>query len=113
MNPRRRFLKQMISAGAGLLARPGSLLAASAIPPRVLADLHCHPLMDEWIRGSALGVAAGGLPKLISGQINQTKMTFEECHRAGVDLLCVAHYNLFDELATMPNDTNPDAPRQA
>ena len=114
----RQFIRLALSAGAGILSA-GSLdsmlgCASKIYPPahsrRVLADLHAHPLLDDWIRRSALSVKLPGVAKLASSELNQTEVTWEECYRAGIDVLCVAHFNLFDELASMPTDPNPEAP---
>jgi microsomal dipeptidase-like Zn-dependent dipeptidase len=90
---------------------PCSLRIEETRDPHVLADLHAHPLLNDWIERSPL---ARQLPveltDLATGLLNQTAVTFESSYRAGVDLICVAHFNLFDEWATMPTDPNPHAP---
>ena len=44
--------------------------------------------------------------------MNATEVDWKRCHRAGIDLMCVAHFNPFDEWLSMPTDPSPDAPRQ-
>ncbi|MCZ6678376.1 MAG: hypothetical protein O7E52_14140 [Candidatus Poribacteria bacterium] len=118
---RRQFIRLASSAGAGLLSagRLGATLgcASKTYPspklPRVLADLHAHPLLDDWIEYSPPSVKLPGVAELVSSEFNQTKVTWEAAHRAGIDVLCVAHLNIFDEFAGMPTDPTPEAPFNA
>ncbi len=75
-----------------------------------LADLHVHPMLDDWIARSPLAARTLILAKIAEARFNKTEATWQSCHRAGIDLLCAAHYNLFDEWLSMPTDPNPEAP---
>ncbi|MEE9169675.1 MAG: membrane dipeptidase, partial [bacterium] len=77
---------------------------------RVFADLHAHPLLDDWIERSPLAVKFPAIAKLVANLINTTGVEFESAYKAGIDLICVAHFNLFDEWLSMPTDPNPEAP---
>jgi microsomal dipeptidase-like Zn-dependent dipeptidase len=76
---------------------------------RVLADLHVHALINEWNKSTPLGVAAPGLADMVTKNLNKTSLSWERCHQTGVDVLCAAHFNVFDEWLSMPTDLNPDA----
>ena len=76
----------------------------------MLADLHCHPLLARWIESEPLSVKVPGLAGTVDTYLNHTRVDWAACHRAGVDVLCVSHYNPFDELASMPTDPSADAP---
>ena len=78
----------------------------------VLSDLHVHPLLDKWIRSSPLGKQYPLISQVTSKMLNKTSMDWERCYDAGINMLCAAHFNPFDEFASMPTDLNPDAPRQ-
>jgi len=116
---RRAFLRLSAISGAALAMGNGSFLAgcASTRPrtfhprPRVLADLHCHPRLAAWIEGEPVSVKAPGLAQTADAWLNTTQVTWEACHASGVDVLCVAHYNPFDEIASMATDPSRDAPR--
>ncbi|MCP4566858.1 MAG: hypothetical protein GY841_04665 [FCB group bacterium] len=88
----------------------GKKLSPASAPGRVLADLHVHSLINEWNRTTPMGVRYPGLLKLVEKFANKTGMNWENCHGAGVDLICVAHFNVFDEWLSMPTDPNPEAP---
>jgi len=79
--------------------------------PRVLADLHVHPTLNKWIENSAIGVSAPLLAKIARTSFNKTKVDWKLCHEAGIDLMLAAHFNPFDEFASMETDPNADAPR--
>lgn len=95
-----------------------SLLNALNVEPEwkesrmVLSDLHVHPLLDKWIHSSPLGKQYPLMFKLASKILNKTSLDWERCHNTGINMLCAAHFNPFDEFASMPTDLNPDAPRQ-
>ena len=116
---RRAFLRLSAISGAALAAGPVSFLAgcASTRPRvfharrRVLADLHCHPRLAAWIEGEPVSVKVPGLARTADAWLNTTQVTWEACHASGVDVLCVAHYNPFDEIASMATDPSQDAPR--
>jgi len=79
--------------------------------PRVLADLHVHPTLNKWIESSAIGVNAPLLAKLARNMLNPTTVDWKLCHETGIDLMCAAHFNPFDEFAGMETDPTADAPR--
>ncbi|UCG61502.1 MAG: membrane dipeptidase [Candidatus Zixiibacteriota bacterium] len=117
---RRDFLSNSLRASVGLLGT-GSVLSAlgcatrrpSLVPRptrRVLADLHCHSVINDWNRQTPLGLRFPALVWLAEKFFNRTGMEWEDCHRAGVDVICVAHFNVFDEWLSMPTDPNPEAP---
>jgi membrane dipeptidase len=65
--------------------------------------------MNTWIEGTPYGQ----IPLLSStakDMFNQTDISWKTCHDAGIDLLCVSHFNVFDEWVSMPTDPNPEAP---
>jgi len=116
---RRRFIGSLLYGGAGLLfgnARGRS--ARVTVPPnpsqaaahRVFADLHVHAMMNEWISQTPPAVEFPAVGKLAKKFLNPTKFSWNECHRAGIDVLCVTHFNVFDEWLSMPTDPNPEAP---
>jgi microsomal dipeptidase-like Zn-dependent dipeptidase len=116
---RRAFLRLTAMSGAALVASSVPFLAgcASTRPrtfaprARVLADLHCHPQLAAWIEGEPVAVKVPGLAGTADAFLNTTQVTWDACYRSGVDLLCVAHYNPFDEIASMPTDPSTEAPR--
>lgn len=117
---RREFLQKLAAAAAGVGLCHGVIpfrakdftggLRADLIRPPAFADLHAHPLLNQWIRSSALGRQMPLVADVAAKMLNKTKLDFESSHRAGIDLMCVAHFNLFDEWASMPTDPNPNAP---
>jgi len=118
---RRRFLRALGLGAAGAAAyalcpgcRPRGATPAAARPPRrVLADLHAHGWIDEWNRTTPFAREYPLLVESTAPLANRTRVDWERCHAAGVDLVCVAHYNLFDEWISMPVDPNPAAYRHA
>jgi len=118
---RRKFIGSAFSFGAALFSvgSLGSILGCAASCPRrlttpirghrVLADLHVHPMLNVWNRNTALGVEYPLLAKLVEKEANPTGMTWQTCHQAGIDVLCAAHFNVFDEWLSMPTDPNPEA----
>ncbi len=112
---RRRFLRTTAAAVAAMAASglPAPPALANDLSRRQLADLHVHPLIASWIRYSAVGTSAPALADLAENLLNHTDVSWERAWRAGIDMMAVAHFNLFDEFASMPVDPNPDAPRQA
>ena len=117
---RREFNRRLLQILAGSAVSGSALSALGCVtrtsfvspppPPRVLADLHVHSVINEWNRTTPLGVRYPGLVKLVEKFANKTGMSWEKCHEAGVDLICVAHFNAFDEWLSMPTDPNPEAP---
>lgn len=120
---RRDFLRvsgasvgMLLAGGAsGLFMGCGTGGACEAAPPpsgqkRVLADLHAHPLLNAWNELSPLGMRNPILASLAKQFLNRTQITWRSLHQARVDMLCVGHFNLFDEWISMPTDPNPAAP---
>jgi len=98
----------------------GSLISCSSACPdgvnappvsqgRVLADLHCHPTLNDWNALSPIGVQNPTLARLVKSLLNRTGLTWKTSYQAGIDLLCAAHFNMFDEWLSMPTDPNPGA----
>ena len=122
---RRKFIHSTFLSCAGLLSA-GSLdyilgfvsgCPSEINPPshrlRVLADLHAHPTLNAWVRRSPFGIKFPFLPKIAEKVFNPTRVTWKTSHQAGIDLICVAHFNVFDEWLSMPTDPNPEAPANA
>jgi membrane dipeptidase len=120
---RRRFLAAAGRAAAGLTLTtglaPGLLSGCAAprrfLPPppgggRVLADLHVHMGMQAWLATTPVGLASPALLGTTNREFNPTATTWAELHGAGVDLVCVAHFNVFDEWVSMPTDPSAQAP---
>jgi membrane dipeptidase len=124
---RRDFLRVGISSAAGILSAGslGSLLGCGSSCPdtivrtfpqperRVLADLHVHPMMEDWINRTPVAVRDSRIGKLAQDAFNSTHVSWKTCHQARIDLLCVGHFNVLDEWLSMPTDPNPDASRTA
>ena len=120
MPSRRRFLRSAALGAAGVLAasplRNIPLWAAPRMPdtpPRtgVFADLHYHATLRAAMRETPPVVASPLLNPLAQATFNRTGASWEECHRAGVDLVCAVHYNPLDEVVSMAVDPSLDAPR--
>lgn len=127
-NSRRDFILNALYTSAGILSGVslGSFLSCGGICPRrlsapnrtkkVLADLHAHPMLNDWIDRSPIAVELTqhfpALKKTLLGILNQTKVDWRSSHQAGVDMICVAHLNPFDEFLSMPTDPDPDAVRK-
>ncbi len=120
---RRDFLRMTgVSLGALLTEGAGTWLAGCAssgacdvAPPpekqaRVLADLHAHPMLNSWNMLSPLGVRNPDLALAVQSVLNETEITWPSSRQARIDMMCVAHFNMFDEWITMPTDPNPAAP---
>lgn len=120
MPSRRGFLRSAALGAAGVLASRslGSIpLWASphlpSAPPRagVFADLHFHATLRATVRETPPAVASRLLNPLAQMTFNRTGGSWEECHRAGIDLVCAVHYNPLDEVVSMAVDPSLDAPR--
>ncbi|MEE8578274.1 MAG: membrane dipeptidase [candidate division Zixibacteria bacterium] len=121
---RRKFLRDGLVASAGLV---GASLVPSMLgcmpryghtssvdsSRRVLADLHVHAMINEWNRSTPLGVKYPAIAAIADKFVNVSGMNWKDCHAAGIDLMCVAHFNVFDEWLSMPTDPNPEAPRNS
>ena len=119
---RRKFIQSTLLSCAGFFSA-GSLdsilgcisaFPSKITPPlhhrRVLADFHVHPTINAWVRRSPLAVKYPFLAKVQAKMFNPTRITWETSHRAGIDLMCVGHFSIFDEWLSMPTDPNPEAP---
>ena len=53
----------------------------------MLADLHCHMMLNEWNRTTPAGVRYPGLATFTEKFINKTKIDWQNCHGAGIDML--------------------------
>lgn len=118
---RRSFLHTIGIYGAGLAtgvcglcgcAPRGRLDPTQRPTYRLLADLHAHAMLDEWNETTPFARQYPLLVKSATPIANRSGVDWRRCHAAGVDLVCVAHYNIFDEMMSMPIDPNPDAPRR-
>jgi microsomal dipeptidase-like Zn-dependent dipeptidase len=120
---RRQFIRSAFLSGAGVMTAGSfsswvgcrsSCEAITPLPPRlgrrVLADLHVHPMLNKWNERSPIGVRNPLLAKAVEYGINPTDVSWKSSYEAGIDLICVAHFNMFDEWVTMPTDPNPEAP---
>src|SRR3989454_1623848 len=124
MHPsRRRFLQSALYTSAGLFAAgalgsfPGCRSACDCFVRnrprsgrRLLADLHVHPMMNQWLEVTPVAVANPLIARFAKAFANPTDVTWKSSYEAGVDLLCAAHFNLFDEWLSMPTDPDPNAP---
>jgi len=120
MPSRRRFLRNAALGAAGALAANplrGIPLWASArspdSPPQtgVFADLHFHASLRATVRETPPAVSSRLLNPIAQMTFNRTGGSWEECHRAGIDLVCAVHYNPLDEVVSMAVDPSLDAPR--
>ena len=120
MPSRRRFLRTAALGAAGALAANplrGIPLWASArspdSPPQtgVFADLHFHASLRATVRETPPAVSSRLLNPIAQMTFNRTGGSWEECHRAGIDLVCAVHYNPLDEVVSMAVDPSLDAPR--
>lgn len=109
-------LGSVLAGGSfGLLAGCATSKPCEVAPPpptqgRVLADLHAHPLLNSWNELSPLGMRNPILASILKQMLNKTQITWHSSYQAGIDMMCVAHFNLFDEWISMPTDPNPAAP---
>jgi microsomal dipeptidase-like Zn-dependent dipeptidase len=121
MISRRKFISSSTLAGAGLLSGlslnslTGCSSVGKCIQPTikhkyVLADIHNHPTLTDWIWDSPIAVKIPMAADTARGFFDKTGMSWKDSHGAGIDLICVAHFNLFDEWVTMATDPNPAAP---
>src|SRR5438309_1565682 len=107
---RRRFLQSALYASAGLFAAgglsslPGCRSACDCLDlsrarsgRRLLADLHVHPMMNQWLEVTPVAVANPLIARFAKAFANPTDVTWKSSFEAGIDLLCAAHFNLFDE----------------
>ncbi len=122
---RRQFLRSTLFSCAGLITA-GSLenlceetsnRIAKIVRPthqrRVLADLHVHSTINDWNLLSPPAVRSPFLAKIAAKFFNKTRVDWKRSHQAGIDLVCEGHYNVMDEILSMPTDPYPEAPKNA
>jgi len=116
---RRRDFLRAVAAALGSTSLASLASACSLCPPalrpprtgaRVLTDLHVHPLMNEWLRRTPAGVTDPALLNVVRAEFNPTETVWKSLYEAGVDVLCAAHVNVFDEWLSMPTDPSNEAP---
>lgn len=121
MISRRRFIHSSFLLGAGLFSGTslGLLNGCSSsydfVQPvkkrrYVLADIHNHTVLNDWVRNTPIGVKFPMLADFAQDFFDKTSTTWKSSYEAGVDLICTAHFNPFDEWISMPLDPNPSAP---
>ena len=120
---RRQFLHSALLSWAGVMAtgffkcvcggslNRGSDVSQRARRRRVLADLHVHSTLDDWNLLSPPAVESPFLAKIAAKLFNKTRIDWKRIHEAGIDLVCEAHYNVMDEVLSMPTDPFPEAPQ--
>ena len=112
---RREFIQLLAAAGATVAtadiasAIPGFGSSERATHP-LFFDLHVHAMMDEWNRNTPFAQSYGALAGSLVSSLNKTGVDLKASHRVGIDALCMPHYNVFDELFSMPADPTPAAP---
>lgn len=118
---RREFIRSSVLAGAGLLSGismssiTGCSSSCDCIQPvrknkYVLADVHNHLMLNEWNSRTPLAVEIPAIDYFVRNFFDKTDTTLQTAYEAGVDLIVVAHFNVFDEWLGMPTDPNPAAP---
>jgi microsomal dipeptidase-like Zn-dependent dipeptidase len=119
---RRRFLLQALLSSTGLITlynphkiagypgRQTSEVSPAAKRSRFFADLHVHATLRDWNFMSPLAKKYPFFMRVFEGFMNPTKVDWKKCHSAGIDMMCIAHYNAFDELFSMPTDPSTEAP---
>ena len=120
MISRRKFIRSSFLASAGLFSGTLGLLNGCSSSfgnlliekkhKYVLADIHNHTVLNDWIRNSPIGVKSPMLADFAQDVFDKTSITWQTSYEAGIDLICTTHFNLFDEWITMPTDPNPAAP---
>ncbi len=115
---RRGFLRSALGSAVVLCSSASPLASISCSAPksaasaygsrhRVLADLHVHPMLNAWLRRTPIAVRYPILSTIAETEFNPTKVSWQRCHEAGVDLMCAAHFNLGDEWLSMPTVVDP------
>jgi len=121
MIKRREFIRSSVLAGAGLLSGislssiTGCSSSCDCVQPirkskYVLADVHNHLMLNEWNSKTPVAVEIPAIDYFVRTFFDKTDTTLQTAYEAGVDLICVAHFNVFDEWLGMPTDPNPVAP---
>jgi microsomal dipeptidase-like Zn-dependent dipeptidase len=121
MLSRRKFIRSSTLASAGLLSglSLSSLTGCSTAnncvqsvqkSKYVLADIHNHLVLNDWILRTPMAVQSPSLEYLTRKLFDRTDTNLQTAHEAGIDLICATHFNLFDEWLGMPTDPNPVAP---
>ncbi len=118
---RRKFISSSVLAGAGLLSGislssiTGCSSSCDCVQPvrknkYVLADVHNHLMLNEWNSKTPVAVEIPAIDYFVRTFFDKTDTTLQTAYEAGIDLICVAHFNVFDEWLGMPTDPNPVAP---
>ena len=121
MIKRRKFIRSSVLAGAGLLSGislssiTGCSASCDCVQPvrkkkYVLADVHNHLMLSEWNSRTPVAVEIPAIDYVVRTFFDKTDTTPQTAYEAGIDLICVAHFNVFDEWLGMPTDPNPAAP---
>ena len=124
MIKRRKFIRSSVLAGAGLLSGislssiTGCSSSCDCVQPvrknkYVLADVHNHLMLNEWNSKTPIAIEVPAIDYVTRTFFDKTDTDLQSAYEAGVDLICVAHFNLFDEWLGMPTDPNPSAPYNA
>jgi membrane dipeptidase len=117
---RRKFIKSTLLAGTGLLSGTiiNPLISCSSAcdciqsirkNKYVLSDVHNHLLLNEWNSTTPIAVEIPAIDYVTRTFFDKTDTDLKSSFDIGVDLLCVAHFNMFDEWLGMPTDPNPNA----
>jgi len=120
MISRRKFIHSSNLAGAAVfsglsLHSTGCVSANRCIQLEkkhkyVLADIHNHLIPNDWHSRTPMAMKTPALDFLARTLFNKMSTNLKTAHEAGIDLICVTHYNVFDEGIGMPVDPNPAAP---
>src|SRR3970040_1533135 len=108
MISRRRFIRSSFVLSAGLFSGasfsllPGCSTAHDFIQPvkkrkYLLADIHNHIMMNEWVKKSPVAVKSPLLAEFAKEFFDKTSTAWKSSYEAGIDLICTSHFNLFDE----------------
>lgn len=116
---RRKFLNLLLNFGAGLVSfGPLTILNNCGPKPqittdrtfhRTFADLHAHVMINQWNRTTPLAKRYPLIEARARAAFNRFRINLKHCYEAGVDMICAAHFNVFDEWLSMPTDPNPEA----
>jgi len=67
-------------------------------------------MVNKWLEVTPVVIANPLLARIAKASANPTEVTWKSSYEAGIDVLCAAHINLFDEWLSMPTDPDPNAP---
>ena len=123
MITRRKFIHSSLLAGTGLFTGAafhllnGCASSCGCLQPQkkhnyVLADIHNHTVQNYWLRNTPIGIKSPMLADFARDAFDKTSTSWQSSYEAGVDLICTAHFNLFDEWITMPSDSKSFSSRK-